>query len=133
MALLAALVLVTKTYSDFADTHVSNAVLCDRRSGLRQGWPLCTGPRISRAEHDLLQLLEFRTTVRAASPRPWQDPALWHTAPNFAPAPCAGPGERRRALCGGAALRLGLAKVISRPREKGAFFWREYTGTVEEV
>ena len=65
VALLATLVLVTKTYSDFADCLVTNAVLCDHRSGLRAGWPLCTGARLRRAEHDLLYLLDFRTTVSA--------------------------------------------------------------------
>ena len=65
VALLATLVLVTKTYSDFADCLVTNAVLCDHRSGLRAGWPLCTGARLRRAEHDLLHLLDFRTTVSA--------------------------------------------------------------------
>ena len=63
VALLATLVLVTKTYSDFADCLVTNAVLCDKRSGLRAGWPLCTGARLVRAEHDLLHLLDFRTIV----------------------------------------------------------------------
>ena len=63
MALLAALVLVTKTYSDFAESLATNAVLCNDRSGLRRGWPLCTGPKLRRAEHDLLHLLDFRTTV----------------------------------------------------------------------
>jgi hypothetical protein len=63
VALLATLVLVTKTYSDFADCLVTNAVLCDKRSGLRAGWPLCTGARLVKAEHDLLHLLDFRTIV----------------------------------------------------------------------
>ena len=63
MALLAALVLVTKTYSDFAESIATNAVLCNDRSGLRRGWPLCTGPKLRRAEHDLLHLLDFRTIV----------------------------------------------------------------------
>ena len=63
VALLATLVLVTKTYSDFADCLVTNAVLCDKRSGLRAGWPLCTGARLRKAEHDLLHLLDFRTIV----------------------------------------------------------------------
>ena len=63
VALLATLVLVTKTYSDFAGCLVTNAVLCHKRSGLRAGWPLCTGARLVKAEHDLLQLLDFRTMV----------------------------------------------------------------------
>lgn len=63
VALLATLVLVTKTYSDFAGCLVTNAVLCDKRSGLRAGWPLCTGARLVKAEHDLLHLLDFRTIV----------------------------------------------------------------------
>ena len=40
-----------------------NAVLCHKRSGLRAGWPLCTGARLVNAEHDLLHLLDFRTIV----------------------------------------------------------------------
>ena len=63
VALLATLVLVTKTYSDFAGCLVTNAVLCHKRSGLRAGWPLCTGARLVKAEHDLLHLLDFRTIV----------------------------------------------------------------------
>lgn len=66
VALLACLVLGTKTYSDFADSLVTNAVLCARRSGLREGWPLCTGARLRRAEHELLCLLDFRSTVLPA-------------------------------------------------------------------
>ena len=65
VALLATLALVTKTYSDFADSEATNAVLCAHRSGLRAGWPLCTGARLRKAEHDLLALLDFRTTVSA--------------------------------------------------------------------
>ena len=66
VALLVMLALVTKTYSDFADATVSNAVLCERRSGLRAGWPGCAAPRLARTELMLIRLLDFRTTVRTA-------------------------------------------------------------------